>query len=88
VEPAPKGVELFVGQGEDLYVVTLANYYLDDDAVTLNVALPEGKALALAYDAEARRKAAVRPVGGGAFAIPVPLDSRAVKVIVLRLSNR
>jgi hypothetical protein len=67
-------------------VVTLGNYYLDDDVVTLRLALPEGKRLALAYDAEARRRCPVTNAGDRAVEIPVPLSKRAVKVVVLYLA--
>lgn len=86
-EPAPKGVELFAGEGQDRYVVTLGNYYLEHDVVTLRLALPEGKGLALAYDAEARRKCPVTKTGDRSVQIPVPLEGKAVKVIVLHVSD-
>jgi hypothetical protein len=82
-EPAPKGVELFLGAAEGLYLVTLGNYYLDDETVTLNVALPAGERLRLAYDAEAGRKCEVVQQEG-TWAVQVPLGGEAVKIVVLR----
>jgi hypothetical protein len=72
-----------VGEGEDLLLVTLVNHFLDRDEVALQVQVPPGRRLALAYDATARCRCAVEGTGTAAR-VRVGLNGEAVVVVALR----